>query len=77
MLLGHADNQGLQLWVDLRSSWSLALGRVIKFLRHKPMVPGQDGVGLDDGGHFLQGFLPSFWPMSANVFRLPSVNRDL
>jgi hypothetical protein len=36
---------------------SLALGGAIKFLRHKPTVPAQDGVGLDDGGHFLQGFL--------------------
>src|SRR5262245_9187276 len=27
ILLGHADNQGLQLWVNLRSSWSLCAGR--------------------------------------------------
>src|SRR5262247_1906695 len=58
ILLGHTDNQGLELWVDLRSSWSLALGGAVTFLRHKPAVPSEDGVGLDDGSDFLQGLLP-------------------
>src|SRR5215468_659466 len=57
ILLGHADNQGLQLWVDLRSSWSLALGGAVKFLRHKPAVPAKDRVRLDDGGHFRERLL--------------------
>src|SRR5262245_50498295 len=47
IFVGHADNQGLQLWVDLRSSWSLALGGAVELLGHQFAVPGEDGVGCD------------------------------
>src|SRR5215468_1742934 len=55
ILLGHADNQGLQLWVDLRSSWSLALGGAVELLGHQFAVPAKNRVGFDDRGHFPQG----------------------
>ena len=57
ILLGHADNQGFQLWVDLRSSWSLALGGAVKLLGHQFAVPAENRVRLDDRGHLLQGLL--------------------
>src|SRR5712691_13283807 len=58
ILLGHADNEGLQFRVDLRSSWGLALLGAVKFLGNQYVVPGKDGVGFDDRGYFLQGLLP-------------------
>jgi hypothetical protein len=58
IVLGHADNQGLQLWVDLRSPWSLALGEAVELLGHQFAVPAENGLGLDDGGHFRQRLLP-------------------
>ena len=57
ILLGHADNQGLQLRVYLGTAWGLALLGAVKFLGHELAVPGENGVGLDDGGDFLEGLL--------------------
>ena len=36
----------------------LALLRAVKLLGHEFAVPAENRVGLDDGGHFLQGLLP-------------------
>src|SRR2546425_9839546 len=60
ILLGHADNQGLQLRVDLRSSWRLALLGAVKLLRDERAVPAKNRVGLDDLGHFLESLLAQF-----------------
>src|SRR5262245_33059645 len=57
ILLGHADNQGLQLWVNLRSSWSLALGGAVELLGHQCAVPAENRLRLDDRRHFLQSLL--------------------
>src|SRR5207249_2228044 len=57
IFLGQAHHQGFQLLVDLGAAWGLALWRAIEFLGDKLPVPGEDGVGLDDLGDFLQRFL--------------------
>src|SRR5262249_41885968 len=57
ILLGHADNQGLQLWVNLRSSWSLALGGAVELLGHQCAVPAENRLRLDDRRHVLQSLL--------------------
>ena len=56
-ILGHADNQGLQLWVDLRSSWWLALLGAVKLLGHERAMPAENGIGRDHLGDFFQGLL--------------------
>src|SRR5262245_16701355 len=57
ILLGHADNQGLQLRVNRGAAGSLTLCGAVKLLRHKSPVPGQDGVRFDDGSDFLESLL--------------------
>src|SRR6266705_1967272 len=39
------------------ASRTLALRRAIELLGHQLAMPAQNGVGLDDRGHFLQGLL--------------------
>ena len=63
ILLGHADNQGLQRWVDLRSPWSLALGGTVELLGQQFAVPAENCLGFDDGGHFRQRLLPQRAPI--------------
>jgi len=55
IFLSHLDDQVFNLFVDTGSSHGLSLLRAIEFLRHQFTMPGQDGVGFDDGGDFLQG----------------------
>src|SRR5712691_1065233 len=57
VLLGHTDHQGFEVLIDLRSTWSLTLFGAIKLLRHKFAMPGENGIGFDDVGHFLEGLL--------------------
>ena len=57
IVLGHADHQGCQLLVDLRTAWSLPLQGAVTLLGDQGAVPGEDGVRFDDRGDFLQGFL--------------------
>src|SRR6266581_7000019 len=57
ILLGHADNQGLESRVYFGTAWGLALRRAVEFLRHQPAVPGENGVRGDDGGDFLESLL--------------------
>ena len=52
ILLRHADHEVLQILVNLRAPWSLALLGSIKFLRHHFPVPRQHGVGCDNCGDF-------------------------
>src|SRR3989442_15988950 len=58
ILLRHADDQRLQLLVNRGTPRGLALLGTVTFLRHELTVPSENGVGLDDLGDFLQGFLP-------------------
>ncbi len=57
ILLGQAHDQGFQLLVDHGAIESLTLLGTVKCLRHQLAVPGHNGVGFDDGGDLLQGFL--------------------
>src|SRR5262245_24977203 len=54
ILLGHADNQGLQIWVDLRSSWWFAMLGAVKLLRYERTMPTENGIGLDNLDDFFQ-----------------------
>jgi hypothetical protein len=58
MLLRHAHHQGLQLWVNGGTPCGLTLYGTVKLLGHELAVPGEDGVGFDDGGDFFQRSLP-------------------
>ena len=62
IVLGHADHQGVEVLVDLRTTWRLALPRAIKLLCHKFTVPAENRIGLDDVGHCLQGLLAQLLP---------------
>src|SRR5207245_2830238 len=57
IFLGHADNQGLQLLVNWRTPWGLALWGAVKFLGHKRAVPAENRVRLNNLRHFLYGLL--------------------
>src|SRR6516162_233714 len=48
VLLGHADDQCLQLLVDRGTTGRLALLRAVKLLGHEPTVPAKNRVRLDD-----------------------------
>jgi hypothetical protein len=54
IFLGHAYDQGLQLWVNGGTAWRLALCGAIKRLGHELPVPAKNRGGLDDRGHFFQ-----------------------
>jgi hypothetical protein len=58
ILLCQAYHQRLQLWINPRTPWSLPLRGAVKFLGDQPAMPAENGIGLDDRGHFLQGLLP-------------------
>src|SRR5215813_12061185 len=57
VFLGHADHQGLQLWVNGGTSWSLAPLGAVELLGHQCTVPAENRVGLDDRRHVLQSLL--------------------
>ena len=57
MLLRQTHDQRLQLWIDGRTPWRLALRGAIKLLGHKFAVPAKDRLGFDDRGYFLQSLL--------------------
>src|SRR5881397_2070802 len=54
ILLGHANDQRLQLLVDHGATRSLTLFGAVKLLRHELAVPAEDRVRLDDSGHLRQ-----------------------
>src|SRR2546426_5736052 len=55
ILLGQANDQRRQRWIDGGTPWSLALRGAVKLLGHKFAVPAKNRVGLDDRGHLLEG----------------------
>src|SRR5256885_12710552 len=57
IFLGYADNQGLQLCSNLRTSKGLALLGAIELLGHQLAVPGEDRVGCDDACDLRQRLL--------------------
>lgn len=75
VLLRHAHYQVLHFLVDRGTTGRFALLGAVKLLGDQFAVPAKNRVGLDDGGHFLQGLLPNLWPMAASVMRSPSFNR--
>jgi hypothetical protein len=52
ILLCQTNDQRLQLLVDPRTPWGLALWRPVKLLGHALTVPAENRVRLDEGGHF-------------------------
>ena len=74
MLLRQADDQRFQLRVNRGAPWGLPLPSTVELLRHELAVPAEKRVGLDNLGHFLQGLLASFWPISASALRSPLRN---
>ena len=52
IVLGHADNQGLQHRVNFWTAWRPALLRAVKLLCDQFAVPGENGVRSDDGRYF-------------------------
>src|SRR5262245_48590124 len=81
ILLGQLYHQGLQLRIDWGVPWRLALPRAIELFRHQPAVPGEDGLGLDDGGHVSQGLPLELFPNLGQRLPLavaqPYTTRDL
>jgi hypothetical protein len=53
----HTHDQGLQLWINRGAPWGLALPGTIKLLGDQLAVPAENGVRLDERGHFLQSLL--------------------
>src|SRR2546427_7737692 len=50
ILLRHANDQRLQLWINRGASRRLAVLRAVKLLGHEFPVPAKNRVGLDDRG---------------------------
>jgi len=79
--LRHVNDQRLQLWIDCGTPRSLALCGAVKLLGDKFAVPAKNRVGCDDGGHFLQGWLPQpltdFGQRLTCAIRQPHTARDL
>src|SRR2546425_11997549 len=50
IVLSHADDQRLQLWVNRGTPWGFAVFGAITLLGHERAVPAENGVGLDDLG---------------------------
>jgi hypothetical protein len=57
ILLSHTHDQSLQLRVDPGATRSLTLSGAVKLLGYERTVPAKNRVGLDDGGHVLEGLL--------------------
>jgi hypothetical protein len=57
VVLRQAYHQGLHLLVDRGASRNLALLGAITLLRHALAMPGKNGLGLHNVGHFSQGLL--------------------
>src|SRR6266446_4833982 len=54
ILLGHADNQGLQIGGNLWTTWRLPLRGAVTLLGDQCAVPAEDRLGLDNGGNVRQ-----------------------
>ena len=57
VFLGHAENQGFEVLINLGSSSRLALPRAITFLGDQCAVPAENRIGFDESGNLLQGLL--------------------
>ena len=62
ILLGEPHHQRLQCGIDWWAPCWLALPRAVELSRHQGMVLGEDGLGLDDSGHFGQGLPAELFP---------------
>src|SRR5215510_6730023 len=60
ILLGHLDDQVFECLVDTGSSHGLSLRGAIEFLSHQLAMPGENRLGFDNGGDFLQRLLAEF-----------------
>src|SRR5438876_9339346 len=69
VLLGHANDQLLNLWLDLRRAGAATGLRTIEFARHQLAVPGQDSVRPATLATSPRILRPNRWPISARVAR--------
>jgi hypothetical protein len=76
IVLGQPHHQGLQLRIDRGAPWCLPFPGAVKFLRDELPVPGEDGVGLDDAGHLLQGLFPELHAECGQGFALTAAQPD-
>src|SRR5437588_7987206 len=53
----HANHQRLQLLVNRGASWSLTLLGAVTLLSHELAIPAENGIGLNNLGHFFQSLL--------------------
>src|SRR5262252_5887593 len=60
ILLGHLHDQVFEFLGDTRSSHGLSLLGAIEFLSHQLAMPGENRIGFDEGGDFLQRLLAEF-----------------
>jgi hypothetical protein len=57
VLSGYPHHQGFQCPVGLRAAWCVLLLRPVNLLGDELAMPGENGVGLDNRGNFLQRLL--------------------
>ncbi len=60
ILLGHLDDPLFEFLIDSGSAHGLTLSRAIKLPSHQLAMPGQEGLGFDDGGDLSEGLLTEF-----------------
>jgi hypothetical protein len=58
VLLGHANDQGLDVFDDWWLAWASTPMRPIEFASDKPSVPPQDGVRQGGSSHFTESLAP-------------------
>jgi hypothetical protein len=56
VLLGHANDQVLDVFDDWRPAWASTRMRSIEFASDEPSVPPQDGVRQGGSGHLTESF---------------------
>ena len=77
VLLGHANDQGFDPWVDSRPSRIRAMLRSIKLAGDQTTIPAENRLGLGDTGDLAESLRPSRLPISESVRRSESESRIL
>src|SRR5215475_4099981 len=72
VLLGHANDQLLNLSLDPRPARASTRIRAVEFARHQLAVPGQDSVRPATVATSARILRPNRWPISASVARSAS-----
>jgi hypothetical protein len=72
LLLGHADDQLLDLSTDPRPSGAMAGLRAIEFAGNQLAVPDQNRIGRATVATSARALRPNQWPISASIARSAS-----